>query len=112
MNLGGNWIDFFLQGHKYPAFQVRIVVKQHLGVSRLKQNWSLLVKFISVKNETVWSGIRFTKLQAELFTCRGRCKGEAVAHEAVVNYREPTQPNPGYKEGSVVRSVRPKGERC
>ena len=37
---------------------------------------------------------------------------EEVAHEAVVNYREPTQPNPGYNEGFVVRSVRPKGKRC
>ena len=34
-------------------------------------------------------------------------KVEAVAHEAVVNYCKPTQPNPGYNEGSVVRSARP-----
>ncbi len=39
-------------------------------------------------------------------------KVEAVAHEAVVNYREPTQPNPGYNEGFVVRSARPKGKEC
>ena len=32
-------------------------------------------------------------------------KVEAVAHEAVVNYREPTQPNPGYNEDFVVRSA-------
>ncbi|MEE9501481.1 MAG: hypothetical protein V3V48_05365 [Candidatus Aminicenantaceae bacterium] len=39
-------------------------------------------------------------------------KVEAVAHEAVVNYREPTQPNPGYNEGFDVRSTRPKGKKC
>jgi hypothetical protein len=33
-----------------------------------------------------------------------------VAHEAVVNYREPTQPNPGYNEADVVRSARPEGK--
>ncbi|MEE9502546.1 MAG: hypothetical protein V3V48_10760 [Candidatus Aminicenantaceae bacterium] len=32
--------------------------------------------------------------------------GKAVAHEAVVNYREPTQPNPGCNEDFVVRSAR------
>ncbi|MGB3862529.1 MAG: hypothetical protein WA915_10620 [Candidatus Aminicenantaceae bacterium] len=32
-------------------------------------------------------------------------KVEEVAHEAVVNYREPTQPNPGYNEADAVRSV-------
>ncbi|MGB6338798.1 MAG: hypothetical protein WBF32_03410, partial [Candidatus Aminicenantaceae bacterium] len=32
-------------------------------------------------------------------------KVEEVAHEAVVNYREPTQPNPGYNEADVVRWV-------
>ncbi len=32
-------------------------------------------------------------------------KVEEAAHEAVVNYREPTQPNP-------VRSARPKGKEC
>jgi hypothetical protein len=37
---------------------------------------------------------------------------EEVAHEAVVNYREPTQPNPSYNEADAVRSVRPKGKRC
>lgn len=52
-----------------------------------------------------------------LFTSRDCCKGEAVAQEAVVNYREPTQPNPGINEGFVVRSAgrlgrRPKGKRC
>jgi len=31
----------------------------------------------------------------------------AVAHEAVVNYREPSQPNPGYNEADAVRLVRP-----
>jgi hypothetical protein len=30
---------------------------------------------------------------------------DAVAHEDVVNYFEPTQPNPSYNEGFVVRSV-------
>ena len=39
-------------------------------------------------------------------------KVEAVAHEAVVNYREPSQPNPGYNEGFVVRSARLKGKKC
>jgi hypothetical protein len=37
---------------------------------------------------------------------------EAVAHEDVVNYLEPTQPNPSYNEGFVVRSVRPEWKRC
>ena len=32
-------------------------------------------------------------------------KVEVVAHEAVVNSREPSQPNPGYNEGFVVRSA-------
>jgi hypothetical protein len=27
-----------------------------------------------------------TEMPPELFTSRGHCKGEAVAHEAVVNY--------------------------
>jgi hypothetical protein len=43
----------------------------------------------------------------ELFTDRGYSSGEEVAHEAVVNYREPTQPNPSYNEADAVRSVRP-----
>ncbi len=47
-----------------------------------------------------------------LFTDRGCSSGEEVAHEAVVNYREPTQPNPGYNEADAVRSVRPKGKKC
>ncbi len=37
-----------------------------------------------------------------LFTSRYRCKGKAVAPEAVVNCREPIQPNPGFNEGFVV----------
>jgi hypothetical protein len=37
---------------------------------------------------------------------------EAVAHEDVVNYLEPTQPNPSYNEADAVRLVRPKGKRC
>jgi hypothetical protein len=49
----------------------------------------------------------FIPTYPELFTSRYRCKGEAVAHEAVVIYRKPTQPNPGYNEGFVVRSARP-----
>jgi hypothetical protein len=44
---------------------------------------------------------------SELFTDRGYSSGEEVAHEAVVNYREPTQPNPSYNEADAVRSVRP-----
>jgi hypothetical protein len=39
-------------------------------------------------------------------------KVEEVAHEVVVNYYEPTQPNPSYNEADAVRSVRPKGKRC
>ena len=39
-------------------------------------------------------------------------RSKAVAHEAAVNYREPTQPNPGYNEADVGRSVRPKGKKC
>ena len=31
---------------------------------------------------------------------------EEVAHEAVVNYRKPTQPNPGHNEADAVRSAR------
>ena len=46
-----------------------------------------------------------------VFTNRGCCSGKAVAHEAVDNYCEPTQPNPGYNEAAVVRSVRPKGKK-
>ena len=38
-------------------------------------------------------------------------KVEAVAHEAVVYYREPSQPNPGYNEGFVVRSAGRLGRR-
>ena len=37
---------------------------------------------------------------------------EEVAHEAVVNYRKPTQPNPGYNEADVVRSARTKCKKC
>ncbi|MGB6864830.1 MAG: hypothetical protein WBE11_04005 [Candidatus Aminicenantaceae bacterium] len=39
-------------------------------------------------------------------------KVEEVAHEAVVNYREPSQPNPGYNEADVVRSARTKCKKC
>ncbi|MGB3863243.1 MAG: hypothetical protein WA915_14280 [Candidatus Aminicenantaceae bacterium] len=39
-------------------------------------------------------------------------KVEEVAHEAVVNYREPTQPNPGYTDADAMRSVRLEGKRC
>jgi hypothetical protein len=53
-----------------------------------------------------------TKIEDGLFTDRGYSSGEEVAYEAVVNYREPTQPNPGYNETDAVRSVRPKGKRC
>jgi hypothetical protein len=51
-------------------------------------------------------------MENELLTSRDCCKGKAVAHEAVVYYREPSQPNPGYNESFVVRSARPKGKRC
>ena len=44
-----------------------------------------------------------------LFTGRGCCKCEALAHEAVVIHCEPSQPNPGHGEADVVRSVRPLG---
>jgi hypothetical protein len=44
--------------------------------------------------------------QPGLFTSRGRCKGEEVAHEDVVNDFEPTQPNPGCNEGYAVRLAR------
>ncbi len=37
---------------------------------------------------------------------------EEVAHEAVVVYCEPTQPNPGCNETDAVRSARPKGKEC
>jgi hypothetical protein len=47
-----------------------------------------------------------------LFTSRDCCSGEAAAHETVVNYREPTQPNPGCNEADAVRSARPKGKKC
>jgi hypothetical protein len=52
-----------------------------------------------------------------LFTSRvvGRvgCRScEEVAHEAVVNYREPTQPNPGCNEADAVRSTCPWGKKC
>ncbi len=41
-----------------------------------------------------------------LFTGRGCCRCKASAYEAVVVYREPSQPNPGCNEADVVRSVR------
>jgi hypothetical protein len=34
-------------------------------------------------------------------------KVEEVAHEVVVYYYEPTQPNPSYYEADAVRLVRP-----
>ena len=50
--------------------------------------------------------------RAGLFTSRGCRSGEEAAHEAVVNYREPTQPNPGCNEADAARSSRPKGKKC
>jgi hypothetical protein len=47
-----------------------------------------------------------------LFTSRDCCSSEVVAHEAVVNYREPSQPNPGYNEAAVERLACPKGKNC
>ena len=38
-------------------------------------------------------------------------KVEAVAYEVVVNYREPSQPNPGYNEDFVVNSAGRLGRR-
>jgi len=38
--------------------------------------------------------------------------GKAAAHEAVKNYREPSQPNPGCNDADAVRSARPKGKKC
>jgi hypothetical protein len=58
------------------------------------------------------NSVEITSVGDHPINITGTCKGEAVAHEAVVNYREPTQPNPGYNEGFVVRSARPKGKEC
>ena len=54
----------------------------------------------------------YGQYQPGLFTDRGRSIGEEMAHEAVVNDSEPSQPNLGYNEADAARSVRPKGKKC
>ena len=61
--------------------------------------------FLYVKSADSFS--RMLQVFFWLFKDRGRSSGEEVAHEVIVYYYEPTQPNPGYDEADAVRLVRP-----